>query len=81
LLISSCNHSVVNYHDCAQCVICEEIFGHWCSNSPDHACHYYTDFGEIVLVDGSRIAAPLEHDVEYETDDSCIYCMDPEERK
>jgi hypothetical protein len=65
----------------SSCVICGENFGHLCPESPDQICHYHTSGGFINLIDGRKIAAPANHDVDYETEDSCIFCHQPEERK
>jgi hypothetical protein len=68
--------------DRATCMICSDGFGFRCPDSPDSVCHYFTDDeGRVKLIDGSRIPAPAEHDREYETTDSCIFCGAPEERK
>lgn len=66
----------------AGCELCEEGFGYYCPESPDSVCHYFTDDGTITLIDGSKVPVPNEdHDPEYETDDSCLFCGDPYERK
>lgn len=70
-----------DYDEC-HCVKCGETLGHTCPNSPDNVCHYYTDSnGMVMLVDKTRINPPDDHDVKNETDDECIYCGAPEERK
>lgn len=65
----------------AKCLICNQHFGWRCTKSPDHVCHYYTEEGTIMLIDETVVNAPTDHDAESETDDSCIYCGMPEERK
>lgn len=71
----------------AYCVICEKHFGHYCPESPDHTCHYYTVLdGKIKLFTGEIIDPPVgadgePHDPDYETSDCCIFCGAPEERK
>lgn len=55
--------------------------GWFCPDSPDHACHYFTEDGLVVLTSGDRIQPPPEHDVTGETEDICIFCGLPEERK
>lgn len=63
------------------CVVCNEYFGHYCPESPDHVCHYHTHDGKITLINGEEINAPEDHNPHYETWDMCIYCGGPEERK
>lgn len=65
----------------AYCLICNRRFGWRCPDSPDTACHYYTEDGKVELIDGTLIDPPADHDVEYETDDDCIFCGAPDERK
>lgn len=66
----------------AVCSICGSRFGWWCPKSPDHACHYHTEDGHkmVRLIDGR--SAELADDTEgQESDDWCLFCGDPEERK
>jgi ribonuclease HI len=63
------------------CVVCNEYFGHYCPESPDHVCHYQTHAGKITLITGEEINAPEDHNPNYETWDMCIFCGGPEERK
>lgn len=63
------------------CVICDHDLGHYCPDSPDKSCHYWTEDGMIPLNDGTKAAMPEDHDPDYETDDSCIFCGWPQERK
>lgn len=64
----------------AHCEVCEASFGWRCKESPDSVCHYFTDDGKIELIDGTEIIAPKGHDFEWETEDCCIFCGDPDER-
>jgi hypothetical protein len=60
----------------------EHELGWDCPASPDKKCHYYTTKEKkVVLNDGRVVDPPKGHDFEYETDDSCIFCGEPEERK
>lgn len=69
-------------YDSATCMLCSTYFGYRCPDSPDSVCHYYTnEQGRVRLIDGTEIEPPPEHDTEYETPDSCIFCGSPEERK
>ncbi len=65
----------------AICMGCGEDFGWYCPDSPDHVCHYYSRKGMVDLLDNSQVHVPESHDSKYETDDSCIFCGHPEERK
>ncbi len=51
------------------------------SESPDGICHYYTSNNKIILKDGTQIDPPYDHDEDGESEDWCIYCGEPEERK
>ena len=61
----------------AFCGICDAYFGWRC---PDTLCHYFTINGRVELIDQTKVDAPLGHDPNHETEDSCIYCGKPEER-
>jgi len=73
----------------AFCETCGEDYNWYCPDSPDHTCHYFSTPGEgqfsgtryVTLIDGTAHTLPQEHDPMYETDDQCIFCGDPEERK
>ena len=65
----------------AKCVICGSDFGWYCSKSPDHICYYFTnDRGKVQLKNGTEVDVE-EHDKEYESDDDCLFCHLPDERK
>ena len=81
----------------AVCAVCGAGFGWWCPDSPDHACHYFTigspertefddddevpeRLGLVRLLTGALVVPP-EHDADYETDDGCLWCGQPDERK
>ena len=61
------------------------IGGWWCDKSPDNSCYYYSDEKDgsriVELCNGTEVALPKELDPEYETDDCCLFCGEPEERK
>ena len=93
-LIHSCNHCFpeidrkrdsdfrteqLSYN--AYCLICNSRFGHLCLESPDKVCHYYSKNGQVELVDKTFAQVPPGHDAKFETDDCCIFCGWPEERK
>jgi hypothetical protein len=76
-------------HGGASCVICDKHLGWVCTKSPDHVCHYYSSFIDgkhgVELIDGTiDYPTDLQEDdysEEDETDDCCIYCHQPDERK
>ena len=93
-LIKGCNHQLpktdrkrdsdykterLSYN--ASCVICGSYFGHLCLESPDSVCHYYSNNGQVELIDGTHVQVPEDHCETFETDDCCIFCGQPEERK
>lgn len=67
------------------CIICREHFGWRCKKSPDMVCHYYSEDRngrrEVDLINGITHVLPRDHNHEYETTDSCIFCGMPDERK
>lgn len=80
------------------CADCGEDFGHYCPDSPDHACHYFSEDGlHVKLFTGEIVRKKLdEYDpdniwdnivtvnndcMRYETDDTCLFCGAPQERK
>jgi transcription elongation factor Elf1 len=74
----------------ARCDVCGKSFGWRCNASPDETCHYYSQEIDgvrvIELIDGrlvpvSEIPNLADHDPESETDDYCIFCGQPDERK
>lgn len=82
-----CKHSIA-YNHCetfgdgsAWCSVCGEHFGWYCPDSPDHGCHYDSYQGMVELSDGTKVPVPKYHDADYETDDDCIFCHQPNERK
>lgn len=71
------------------CSVCKSSSGEdgWlCAASPDGNCHYYTKDGKVILKDGTKVEPPKDeegnpHNSEYETEDDCIFCHQPEERQ
>lgn len=86
-LKESCPHRIGRLRDSAKCAICDRHFGWWCPDSPDSVCHYYPDFGvamkepKIILVDKTIISVPADKADDNYSDDWCIFCGSPEERK
>lgn len=65
----------------AVCLGCGGYFGWRCKKSPDGACHYFSEDGKIELVDGTTVPVAEGHAPDYETDDVCLFCGMPDERK
>lgn len=75
----------------AECAGCGERFGWYCPSSPDHACHYYTEEDEddprphVLSINGEKIYLTEKQIAQVEdwgeSDDYCIFCGHPEERK
>ena len=72
------------------CAVCDMHFGHYCPKSPDHACHYFSEDGYVKLNTGETVPKPRDPEDDpkdyalsdsYETDDCCIFCGSPQERK
>jgi len=82
-----CEHKNIvkyNHFNAPVCDDCGKRFPGWyCPDSPDHNCHYFTDDnGTVELVTGEFVKpADPDWDKEYETDDECLFCGSPEERK
>jgi len=76
--------------DCgsAWCELCGEDLGWYCPKSPDHACHYFSEGGKVKLAGGILVDIPEDckdedgsYNPNWETDDCCLFCGSPEERK
>lgn len=72
----------------AHCLICGKSSHIWyCPKSPDHVCHYDSRKDEadrlyVELYNGKRFyKLPEDHDPDNESDDWCIFCGYPDERK
>ena len=75
-------HTLVQQGASAHCTHCTKHFGWYCPQSPDHACHYFSDGdGQVRLINGEDHAVPAGHEIARESEDCCIFCGDPEERK
>lgn len=76
-------------YDGAICIICESHLGWRCPDSPDGCCYYYSQseseegpFFVRLMNDEKYIIPEYEYsDFAYETDDCCIFCGNPDERK
>jgi hypothetical protein len=82
-LKSRCRHGVVKRTEAdeAACVICGDTFGWFCPESPDRACHYFTHGNGRTVDLITRDEADLGKRVRDQSEDSCLYCGDPMERK
>lgn len=65
----------------ASCIGCGTDFGWRCKESPDSVCHYYSEDGQIELINGTMVPIPADHDPDFEINDCCIFCGMPDERK
>lgn len=71
-------------HGDTQCRICQRSFGWYCPASPDHKCYYYSDDHRgktVTLMDGTVVELHNSYDPRYESDDWCLFCRQPDERK
>ena len=73
----------------AQCAICGERLGWWCSESPDNTCHYFTEVSDDEPTAIVKLLNGLYHVLEdafnlknlnHQTTDRCLFCGLPEER-
>ena len=94
-LIDECPHEIEKGNkdlesSSAKCKICGSLFGWYCPDSPDHTCHYYSEEEDdgrryVRLVDGRKQYLPDSYAKKIEdcgeSDDWCIFCGHPEERK
>lgn len=85
-----CPHAIAYEVDSsAWCELCGEDFGWHCPSSPDHCCHYFSERTApgmepvVKLNNGGTAFLSSEHSENqaYETDDVCLFCGDPQERK
>lgn len=72
----------------AQCDDCSASLGWYCNESPDKTCYYYSSENPlnankrvVQLRNGTVHNLESNHSYEYETDDCCLFCGAPEERK
>ncbi len=78
-LEKECEHKVDKD---GKCLGCGQGFGWPCPDSLDGVCHYYTEDGMIHLIDGREVPSPTKvKDRRYESDDQCVFCGEPSERK
>lgn len=85
-LRKECSHLIEEVDGWASCVICSLGFGWYCPDSPDHVCHYFTEkntlvAGKVALIPAGFALPTQEIDPEYETEDKCLFCGNPDERK
>jgi hypothetical protein len=86
-LIDGCKHFLrpltdkeIEEGEGAVCEICLKGFSWRCSKSPDGVCHYDIENGLIRLIDGSLVQQHPDHYVDYESDGSCVFCGEPDDR-
>ena len=85
----NCKHPVtVQKGDSHYCEECKNYVGDgwWCPDSPDHHCYYFS-VGNFVtgryieLRNGEKFYLHKAHNHNHETDDCCLFCGAPDERK
>jgi len=93
ILKDGCWHEIVEVGDYggSRCKLCSyRVALMWyCPDSPDHVCHYFTMSDKlsqlyyVESINGERIFLDKSYkkDGRRESEDSCIFCGDPEERK
>ena len=70
----------------AFCDTCGVHFGWRCKKSPDSVCHYHTEGGAVDLIEGTPDFFKYRKTGNWtsednESDDCCVYCGHPDERK
>ena len=85
---ATCTHAIAYEEDGRSwCEVCGEDFGWACPKSPDHTCHYFSERvtpgmePHVKLHNGGIAYLSSDHYEEDETDDCCLFCHDPNERK
>lgn len=67
------------------CKMCRSLFSWWCPLSLDNLCHYETDKKfDVTLKNGAKFNISPNYTQaaqEYETEDVCLFCGDPEDRQ
>lgn len=66
------------------CIVCGTTFGHRCPDAPDGRCHYHTVEGSdrlVLMNDGTTVEVQEPVAEEWQNDDSCLFCGEPDERK
>jgi len=88
LLMLLCPHGAkrVQKGDSGVCSECGAGDGSWwCPKSPDNHCYYFSEEAEskrvVLLKNGETFILPADHKHENETDDTCLFCGAPDERK
>ena len=93
LLEGECWHEIVRFGESiAMCKHCAQFrfdMKWYCENSPDHLCHYESEWNIgkkkycVESVNGEKIYLEnySKEQHKYENSDHCIFCGQPEERK
>ena len=81
-----CTHEITNDNDNARCTICDHEYGWYCPSSPDYSCYYFSsrrkEQNVIDMLDGSEfIIVNPDHNPDLESEDQCLFCGLPQERK
>lgn len=68
----------------AGCAVCGTSLTWDCPESPDGYCHYVTEWGsdtKVLLRDGTTVELSEPTPRQYQTEDACLFCGEPDERK
>ena len=83
-----CWHEVIEIKDYGggKCIICKSHMSWYCPDSPDHQCHYFSEIDDegrpfVESIHGEKILLIGYDPQQNESDDWCIFCGNPEERK
>lgn len=88
--LAECPHAIAYEADGSSwCEVCGTDFGWHCPSSPDHCCHYFSErvapgMEPFVKLNNGGVAYLSSDHYEnqaYESDDVCLFCGDPNERK
>jgi len=93
-LFDKCYHEIVKCGDSggAECIHCHptqsgavRAWDWYCPDSPDHVCHYFSKTDKsgnkyVVSINGEKIILK-GYNPYRESDDWCIFCGNPDERK
>lgn len=93
ILMNICPHDKprIQHGESGQCPECRGyVGGWWCPKSPDNSCYYHSEpivkngsesVNVVVLENGEHVELPRTHNPDNESEDWCIFCGAPDERK
>lgn len=83
-LKAGCDHALVEEScDSLRCAVCQKYFGWYCPESPDKTCHYFTNENGLIELMNRELVRPGKEwpGKKFESDDFCVFCGHPDERK